>query len=340
MATRPSVIIFVATTLGVLFARGQVRAGDDDAKLMAGKWRVVSAKHNEGDYLKDKIEKMVVVIDKNTIRVSIEDTKSAQAAEFTLDPKKEPKHIDFTKATLDSEWPGDRYDKLFQSWRLSDDLADVIPADTKVQGIYKLEGDSLTLCWRTTKVSPTKDVRPSEFKSFVYHQEFLFVLERVHPAVFEPLQATPEERDQLTNSRAWKFRYRTTQPQKTLRLSYFHFTRDAAGQFQKRYLTGSSTSSGTVGDDGKINDVLILLSTDNDNVQFSNTLSRPKGGSVGGSGQFNVHAKGLAFVGGGDGGSPTRIGEHFILLARIKDGKAPKRLDEISEFISVVVEVE
>src|SRR6516164_433705 len=178
-------ILLAFSSLPMVFAFQEKVKKDDDAKLVQGKWRVISAKDNGSSYPNSKIEKMSVVIDKDEIRVVVEGTKSEQGAKFTIDPSTNPKQIDFTKETRDSAWSEQLPSKLFRSWKF-DSESKAIPAEDKVQGIYKLEGDNLTLCWRTTKAkellkegaSKELKVRPSVFQSELYYHQFLFVLAR------------------------------------------------------------------------------------------------------------------------------------------------------------------
>jgi uncharacterized protein (TIGR03067 family) len=187
MKARAFLLITAAATVSALSTCRSAQAGDDDAKVLQGKWRVVSAKSNGADLPKDKVEKMFVGIDKDEIRVYVEGTKSEQGAKFAIDPRQNPKQIDFAKETRDNEW-GDQLDvKLFRRYQWVDSKP--VPAEGKAEGIYKREGDSLTLCWRTTegkeirgdKVSTELKVRPTVFRSDLYHHQFLFVLERVKP---------------------------------------------------------------------------------------------------------------------------------------------------------------
>jgi uncharacterized protein (TIGR03067 family) len=185
MKARQMSLIAVLAAVGTLSAGRGTQAGDDDAKLLQGKWRVVSAKQNGAPFPKDRIEKMFVVFEKDEIRVYVEGTKSEQGATFTVDPKQNPKQIDFPKETRDREWADQLPFKLFRRYKWADSKP--VPAEGKAEGIYKLDGDSLTLCWRTTegkelrgdKVAPELKVRPSVFRSDLYYHQFLFVLERV-----------------------------------------------------------------------------------------------------------------------------------------------------------------
>ena len=178
-------ILLAFSSLPMVFAFQEKVKKDNDAKLVQGKWRVISATDNGSSYPKSKIEKLSVVIDKDEIRVVVEGTKSEQGAKFTIDPSTNPKQIDFTKETRDSAWSEQLPSKLFRSWKF-DSESKAIPDEDKVQGIYKLEGDNLTLCWRTTKAkellkdgaSKELKVRPSVFQSELYYHQFLFVLAR------------------------------------------------------------------------------------------------------------------------------------------------------------------
>jgi uncharacterized protein (TIGR03067 family) len=178
-------LIAVAVALGALSTRQSARAGDDDVRLLQGKWRVVSAQQNGSSLPKDRVGKMFVVVEKDELRVYVEGTTAEQAAKFTLDPKPDPKHIDFA-GTRDRDWADQPHLKLFRRYKWADGKP--VPADGKAEGIYKLDGDSVTVCWRTTEardlvggdrqVSEPR-VRPGIFQSHLYYHQFLFVLERV-----------------------------------------------------------------------------------------------------------------------------------------------------------------
>jgi uncharacterized protein (TIGR03067 family) len=177
----------LAITLLALTSISLARA-DDDAKLLQGKWRVVSAKQNGGNFFKAPIEKLLVVIGPEEIVMSVEGTKQEQGAKYTLDPKQAPKQITFTKSTRDHEWSDSLYQKLFQRYKWGTN-GNLTPEAGNAEGIYKLEKDKLTICWRTTegkeiikggKITEPQ-VRPTLFQSHLYYHQFLFVLERVKP---------------------------------------------------------------------------------------------------------------------------------------------------------------
>lgn len=177
-------VILVITLLSITRGDAEDRAKPSQ---LEGRWKVVSAAWNGGNYQHDFIGKMQVTIEKDEIRFGIEGTDAVQAAKFVLHPNQQPAQIDFVKETKDHAWGRDNpVAKLFRGYKLTEGKA--IPADDKGEGIYKLEGDKLTLCWRTNaareigadgKISAGTVLRPTIFQSHLYYQQFLFVLERV-----------------------------------------------------------------------------------------------------------------------------------------------------------------
>jgi uncharacterized protein (TIGR03067 family) len=154
---------------------------------LEGRWKVISAKSNGGNFMQDSLGKLFMVAEKGEIRFVIDGTDSEQAAKFVLRPDKKPAEIDFTQETRSINWNNDNpVLKLFRGWRGENGKA--VPTDDRAEGIYKLDNDRLTLCWRTNKaremtadgkVSAESVRRPTQFQSHLYYSQFLFVMERV-----------------------------------------------------------------------------------------------------------------------------------------------------------------
>ena len=182
MNARSNAHIAAITVLG-LSSLGLPARAEDDAEQLQGKWRVVSAEQNGADFRKEQLQNVFVVFADDEVRVYRKGTKAEQAAKFTLEAEK--KQIDFTKETRDSEWANNLTFRLFRRYKWEG--GQPVEAEGPAQGIYKLEGDSLTICWRTTEAKEIRDgkvaselqVRPTVFRSDLYYQQFLFVLERV-----------------------------------------------------------------------------------------------------------------------------------------------------------------
>jgi uncharacterized protein (TIGR03067 family) len=130
-------ILFVS----LLLVAGQSTQNEDgkkDRERIQGEWAVVSWEWKGFSMDKEKAKQSNMVIKDDAWQPTV-DGKKAIKLTVKLDPSKTPKEIDLT---------------------LTEKFGSVAPPDFTMKGIYKIEGDTLTVC-RTMK----PDVeRPNEFK--------------------------------------------------------------------------------------------------------------------------------------------------------------------------------
>ncbi len=136
----------VAAVVLLALVATPVRSEDDPKKAaesLQGEWKVVSFNKGGEDTPKEELEKakFVFVGEKLTITFNNRD----ETATFTVDPKAKPLAIDIT--------PAGKKEKV-------------------VKGIYKLEKDTLSICF-----GPDGADRPTEFKGT--KKSSLIVVERV-----------------------------------------------------------------------------------------------------------------------------------------------------------------
>jgi len=127
----------------VLVVVGLCPASADDKKdqdALQGTWAVVSA--TRGGKPNDSIKNDKLVFEGTTVTVKTASGRD-EPATFKLDSSKSPKTIDIMPKE----------------------------GDQKIQGIYKLSGDMLEICFN-------RDERPTEFKSAEGSRNFLVVLKR------------------------------------------------------------------------------------------------------------------------------------------------------------------
>lgn len=133
--------------LPVLFALALILGAEpseqDDLKRMQGEWKVEKAQRGGESPPAEDLTKLSVRIDGNKMSIDDGSARDERAA-ITLDPSQKP-------ATIDLK-------------RLSDDKV--------LRGIYKFDGDTLTICW------DREDARPTEFRSKPGSTQMLFVMKR------------------------------------------------------------------------------------------------------------------------------------------------------------------
>ena len=134
----------VLVAVSLVCAGGNGNVATSDASLLQGEWRLVS---NEKDGRQKRVPDPVRFTFKdNRALIREKGQKKEAAATFALDEAAEPKHFDFT-----TEEKGG-----------------------KALGIYKLSGDSLTIC-----IAEAGQPRPTAFKTTKGSKCELSVLQRI-----------------------------------------------------------------------------------------------------------------------------------------------------------------
>jgi uncharacterized protein (TIGR03067 family) len=103
-----------------------------DADRVQGTWQVLKVIDDGEEATAKELKGAQVTVSKNRIRFNVPGMSFRTEAKFTLDPSREPKHFDLRDG------------------------------DTTYQGIYRVEGDTLTIAMHMVL---SRSTRPSEFKS-------------------------------------------------------------------------------------------------------------------------------------------------------------------------------
>ncbi len=153
MRAKMAVVVIAALLLGADAPRE--RPVDKDRNNLQGTWHSVSATRDGEKLDNTKHWRIRLVIDKDRIswQQALDEGNAASVVPFSyrLDPSKDPKTIDLTWADAMS-----------------------VNKNKKLLGIYRLQGDELTICvnWRD-------DTRPKQFESRKKSGYTLVTLERV-----------------------------------------------------------------------------------------------------------------------------------------------------------------
>lgn len=141
-----SAVIFLAWAVSAQ----EKNATQDEMKSLQGIWQVTKWIDPEGKAAPDdEVKEMFFEFKKDRVVMRAEPLK------FTLNPSKKPKWID-----LDFDAAG-------------------IDVGVEMKGIYKLEGDVLTICVISGSTSGQSAERPTEFKTNKQKHHTLFVMKKV-----------------------------------------------------------------------------------------------------------------------------------------------------------------
>lgn len=144
---RRVVVLGVAVAFGVLGFASAADEKPDDKKAIQGAWTYESVEWNGKKLPADQIKLTTITFDGDKYTVKVGD-KVTQAGTMKFDSAKKPKAFDAT--VTEGEGKGG-----------------------VLLGIYKIDGDTVTACWKLTGIE-----RPTEFKTTAQSETVLVVAKR------------------------------------------------------------------------------------------------------------------------------------------------------------------
>jgi uncharacterized protein (TIGR03067 family) len=147
------VALLAVVAPGVADDKPKEEAAKEEVKKLQGTWQVIKyVGQSEKEASADTIKHLTFEFKGNTVTIRWEKDEKGKEMEYALDPSKKPKSFDLPEGGADG------------------DVA---------EGIYKLDGDELTICIiggiRNDKAAP----RPTEFKASKREKYTLFVMKKV-----------------------------------------------------------------------------------------------------------------------------------------------------------------
>jgi uncharacterized protein (TIGR03067 family) len=149
-------------TAAVPIAADNETTAEKDAKKLEGTWKEVSREYQGEAQPKRFIDKSKLIFKADGKLTMIDGFKVERT--FKLDPSQSPPSIDIIETFTKPAKPGEKPETV----------------EFKTAGIYKLDGDKLTICYARPD-GPKAGQRPKEFRAGPKSRLFLSVYEREKP---------------------------------------------------------------------------------------------------------------------------------------------------------------
>jgi uncharacterized protein (TIGR03067 family) len=155
-------LLTLCAVAAVVAADPDATTPEKDAKKFAGTWKEVSREYQREAVPTKFIDKSKLIFKADGKLTMIDGFKVERT--FKLDPSQTPPTIDIIETFTKPAKPGEK----------------PVTVEFKTVGIYKLDGDKLTICYMRPD-GPKAGQRPKEFRTGAKSRLFLSVYEREKP---------------------------------------------------------------------------------------------------------------------------------------------------------------